>query len=321
MRKSNILILLSWLIVGLALVAAGVGLFWSGGEGAYPFTTLRGTTAELYGRGLYRYDSLLIGAGLRGADAVVLFLAIPLLVFSILRYRRGSLRGAFLLMGTLGYFLYNYASMAFGTAYNNLFLIYVALFSASLFAFVLAFTSIDRERLPAHVSTHMPYRAIAVFLFAAGLVFLVVWLGLGIVVPLSQGQPPQELASYTTLVTHALDLAILMPVAILAGVLLLRRASLGYLLAFTMLVLAIFVVGASVPAATVSQWLAGYVFTAGQFVAFVVPFVVLGLIALWLAVAFVRSSVDLPQFDERPSERQQAGRQFDTTERPNTISV
>ena len=63
---------------------------------------------------------------------------------SSLRYRRGSLRGALLLTGTLGYFLYVYASMALGTVvYNELFLAYVVLFSASLFAFVLALTGID----------------------------------------------------------------------------------------------------------------------------------------------------------------------------------
>jgi hypothetical protein len=48
------------------------------------------------------------------------------------------------LTGALTWFLYVGASYALGAvAYNNLFLIYVALFSASLFAFVLALTSID----------------------------------------------------------------------------------------------------------------------------------------------------------------------------------
>lgn len=289
MRSSNILVWLSWLIVVLALVAAGTGLFWQDSGSPYPITTLRGTQAQIYGQGLYHYDSLLIGAGFRGADAIVLFLAIPLLVISILSYRHGSLRGAFWLMGVLACFLYNYASLALGAAYNPLFLIYVALFSASFFAFGLAFTSIDRDSLPGHISTGMPHRGIAIFMVATGLVFLVVWLGLGILLPLTQGQPPQELASYTTLVTHALDLGILMPVSFLTGILLLRRAPLGYLLAFTMLVLAVFVVGASVPAATVSQWWAGYAFTTGQVMAFVIPFVVLGLVALWLAVALLRN--------------------------------
>lgn len=294
MHASKTLIFLSWLIVVLALIAAGAGLFWPGAGSTFSVTTLRGETVTLFGQEPYRYDSLLIGAGFRGADAVVLFLAIPLLIFSIVRYGRGSLHGAFLLMGTLAFFLYNYASMALGAAYNNLFLLYVALFSTSFFAFVLAFTSIDREHLPAHVSSQMPHRALAVFMFAAGLVFLAVWLGLGILSPLIQRQPPQELAGYTTLVTHALDLGILMPVSVLAGILLLRRASLGYLLGFTMLILAVFVVGASVPAATVSQWLAGYAFTAGQLIAFVGSFVILGLIASWLAVAFLRNIMDSP---------------------------
>lgn len=289
MRASNTLVLLSFLIAVLAAVATASGLFWPGDGATIPFTTPRGETVTLFGQEPYRYDSLLIGAGFRGADAIALFLAVPLLVYSTFRYWRGSLRGAFLLMGALAYFLYNYASMAFGAAYNNLYLVYVALFSASLFAFVLSFTAIEVDRLPAHIASDMPHRAIAVFMFVTGLIFLIVWLGVGILPALSRGEPPGELGNYTTLVTHALDLGILMPVSVLAGFLLLRRAPLGYLLAFNVLILGIFVVGLSVPAATVSQLLAGYQFEVAQIVAFVVPFVVLGLLALWLAATFLRN--------------------------------
>ncbi|MBE9171522.1 hypothetical protein IQ238_29940 [Pleurocapsales cyanobacterium LEGE 06147] len=88
---------------------------------------------EIYGRGLYRYDTLFIGAGNRGTDAVTLFLGIPLLIFCIWLYRRGSLRGALLLIGTLVYFLYVYGSYALAIAYNNFFFVYIILFSASLY--------------------------------------------------------------------------------------------------------------------------------------------------------------------------------------------
>ena len=293
------------LIILLGIAATGVGLF-SPAEGASssfgPFTTLRGETVTLYGRPPYRYDSLLIGAGFRGADVVVLVLAMPSLIFATRRYQRRSLRGTFLLLGTLAFFLYNYASMALGAAYNQLFVVYVALFSASLFAYILTFASIDLARLPAHITTHMPHRALAIFMFVTGLVFLVVWFGLGIVLPMRQGQPPGELASYTTLVTHTLDLGVLMPVAFSASWLLRRRAPLGYLLAFTILIVGIFVVGASVPAATVSQWLAGYPFTRGEVLAFVIPFVVLGAVALWLAIAFLRNIKATPLTTTSPSD-------------------
>jgi hypothetical protein len=49
----------------------------------------------------------------RGTDAVTLFVSVPLLALSFLLYRRGSLRGALLLVGVLGFFLYYSASLAF----------------------------------------------------------------------------------------------------------------------------------------------------------------------------------------------------------------
>ena len=77
MRSSKIPPLRSWLIVVLALLAADADLFWPGRDGSYPFTTLRGETVQMYGKGLYCYASLLIDAGFQCADAIALFLTIP----------------------------------------------------------------------------------------------------------------------------------------------------------------------------------------------------------------------------------------------------
>jgi hypothetical protein len=145
---------------------------------------------QIYGQGLYHYDTVATASQEKGQDVVTLFLGIPLLVVSLLLYRKGSLRGHLLLTGTLGYFLYTYGSMAFLTAYNPLFLAYVVLFSASLFAFILALTSFDLQSLTTHFSPHLPRRSIAVFLLATGLFLLVMWLG-PIVPPLLRGQAPR----------------------------------------------------------------------------------------------------------------------------------
>lgn len=45
------------------------------------------------------------------------------------------------------------------------------------------------------------------------------------------------LMSATTLVTHALDMAVIFPAAVLAGILILRQRALGYLIAMALLVL------------------------------------------------------------------------------------
>jgi hypothetical protein len=290
MKRSNAVVGLSALIAVLALIAAGTGLFWQDGDGPYPFTTLRGQTAEIYGRGLYRYDTLFIGAGSRATDTTTLVLGIPLLVVSTLLYRRGSLRGALLLVGTLAYFLYVYSSYALGLAYNELFLLYVALFSACLYAFVLAYTSVDLRTLGSRFSTRMPRLGPATFMFASGLVTLVVWGG-PIVVALTGGEPPERLDTYTTPVTYALDLATITPATFLAGAFILRRDPLGYLIALSLLVLEA-MLAPLIAAQTVSQLSAGVTFPPAQIVGPIAGFVVLAVVAIWVTVAILRNISD-----------------------------
>jgi len=286
MKSSNAVIRLSALIAVLALVAAGIGLFWLDGGSPFAFTTLRGETVQMYGQGLYRYETLRDGAGFKGADLFILVVGVPLLILFTLLYRRGSLRGGLLLTGTLAYFLYNSASMTFGYAYNNLFLVYLAQFSASLFAFALAFTSFDLQALPARFSDRLPWRGIAGFLFAVGISLILVWGVMDILPALLAGTAP-ALTGHTTLPTHAMDMGIIAPLAFLAGVLLLRRAPLGYLLAITLLVVSS-VLGAGVLALSAAQLLAG-VLTSAETIIFVMPFVILTVVGIWLTIALFRT--------------------------------
>lgn len=224
---------LRWLIplVGaLALVASAAGLFWETPGRAFEFQSLRGEMVTMAGHGLYRYDSASAAAQEQGQDVVTLLIALPVLAVSTWLAFRGSLRGRLLLAGTLAYFLYTYLMMTFETAYNPLFLVYVALSSSSLYAFVLCLMSFDLADLPGHFSPKLPRKLIAGVLFAVGGFLTLAWLG-RIVPPLMQGKPPLGLDATTTLVIQAMDLGIIVPAAILSGVLLLRRSAWGYLLA------------------------------------------------------------------------------------------
>jgi hypothetical protein len=287
MKPSKIVIWLSWLIAALALVAAAIGLFYQDGGTAFSFTTLRGQAVQIYGQGLYRYDIPLTAVGFRAADVVTLVLAIPLLVISSLLYRRGSLKGGLLLVGALAYFLYNYGSMAVGAAYNNLFLVYVALFSASLFGLVLALISFDMQELPSHFTAALPRHGIAIFLVVSGVILALVWLVLSIVPALLQGTAPPEVASYTTFITGVMDEGIVAPVLIISGVLLLRRAPIGYLLASMMLVFTV-TLGTNLTVAGIAQLLTGVIST-GQFIGRTLPFAILTLIATWLTIILFRN--------------------------------
>jgi hypothetical protein len=286
MRFSRALFLLCMAVAVLALVASGIGLFWSGGSGPVSFTTFRGQTAMTYGKGVYSNDSLLVGAGLRGTDAITLFLCVPLLVVSTFLYRSSSFRSRFLLAGVLSYFVYNSASLALGAAYNPLFLLYVAYFSTSFFAFVSACASVDLAGLQARVAPQLPRRGIAAFLFVSGSVLALVWLS-DLVGALAAGALPATLPGYTTMMTYVLDLGIIAPAVFLSAVLVLRGSPRGYLSAFVLLALES-LIGFVVAAQTVAQLKAGVSLTPARLALFAASFVVLSGFAIWCAAALLR---------------------------------
>ncbi len=290
MKSSKLVVLLAVLIIVLALIAIGGGFFWPAAGAPFPFTSLRGQQVQIYGQGLYRYDTLFTGAANRGTDVVTLVGALPLLAYATLRYRRGSLRGGLLLLGTLVYFLYVYSSYALGIAFNPLFLVYIALFSASLFAFVLLFASIDRQLLTAHLAAALPRRPVAIFMFFSGLATLAIWLQ-PLLNELTQNQLPAFVGSYSTKITDVLDLGIITPATFIAGTLIWRRDGLGYLVGFSLLVLEILLTP-MIAAQTVSQLLAGLLFTPAQLIGPIIGFATLGLLALWVMVLLLRNTTD-----------------------------
>ena len=276
---------LAWLVAGLALVATLAGLLAPDGADPSTVQTVRGEEVELYGEGLYRRDSLFKGASNVGTDAITLAVAVPLLVWSTIALRRGSPRGAVLLLGALAWFLYVYATYALSVAFNELFLVYVALASASFFAFVLLWRTIDPAALAAHVPDGVRRRTSALML-ASALLTLLVW-SLPLLAATFSGDAPKWLDSSSTMVTDALDLAIITPSALLAGTLLRRNEPLGYLVAIVLLVL-LLVLAPAIIAQTISQLAVGIDFTPGEVIGPMAGFVVLGAIAAWCLIGLLR---------------------------------
>jgi hypothetical protein len=281
---------LNWLvplIAVLAIIAAGAGLFWQSDGSSYDFETLYGETVQIYGQGIYHRDTLFSAGASQGADLVALFIALPLMVVSLISYQRGSLRGSFLLVSALSYYLYYAASLGLVVAYNNLYLVYLGLFSASFFAFILAFTDFDLPSLTARFSPRLPLRGLAIFMFVVGVGVAFIWLS-DVLNALTTNGVPQALGSHIALVTYTLDVGIIAPACLLAGILLLRRAPLGYLLT-GILTLMLALIGAMVIGQTVMQLNLGVELSPGEMIGKVGTWVIMGGIAVWLSIAFLRS--------------------------------
>lgn len=249
-------------------------------SGATRYTSARGGAVHLHGAPPYTFDTVFAAAGFHAQDTITLAVALPLLALFTWGYWRTDARARALLSGVLAYILYVSASMALGAAYNPLFLLYVASLSASLFAFVLVVSA------PLQFAPLPDRRQPALFMFVSGAVTLLVWT-LPLLQSVVQRRPPPLLDHYTTMVTYALDLAIVTPAAFLAGALILKGRELGYRLAVPLLGLVV-LLAPVIALSTFYQSRAGIVFTRAEIVGPVSGFLVLGLLGTRVLFLIIR---------------------------------
>lgn len=231
MKYQKSITLLTSIIILLSAFAAFTGVLSSDGPGSFEYESIRGETVEIYGVGVYRHMSAEVAPQGIAQDYVTLIIGIPLLLFSLVYSRKGSLKGRYILAGTLGYFLVTYLFYLVMGMYNHLFLVYTALLGTSFFAFTTTLFSFDLNRLPQAFSAPVPIKSAGGFLILNALLIAMLWLEI-VVPPLLDGSIiPVEAEHYTTLIVQGLDLGLLLPLAVVAGIFFIQRKPIGFLAA------------------------------------------------------------------------------------------
>lgn len=193
------------------------------------------TLSDLFWKGMYNHDTISMAAQAMGQDLITLIIGIPVLLGSLYLIRRNSLRGNLIWMGTIFYFLYTYASMSFLASYNQLFLVYVALFSLSLYTFVYGLLSLNVKTIKESISPGKTSKIAGVFLIFSGAMLALMWIKM-IFDSLLTGIAPAALESYTTLVIQALDIGVVFPATLIAGILIIKGKEWGYALVSILLI-------------------------------------------------------------------------------------
>lgn len=183
----------------LLTIAAILGGLWPVEGTPFEAVTVRGEKVMVNGRGLYYWDTVSSVAQMQANDLITLAVAVPLLIVSFILALRGSLRGKMVLSG------------------------------ASLYALILAMLSFDLESLPGRFSPKLPRAWIAGLLFFAAAFLLLAWSGRIAAAYASAAAPSLE--NTTSMFIQAMDLAIIVPLCLVSGILLLRKSPWGYLLA------------------------------------------------------------------------------------------
>jgi hypothetical protein len=215
-RTRGLVTSLTQLAAALALAASLAGLLI---DGVY---TGAASTAEMF----------------RGYDLVTAVVVPGLAVASHLA-RRGSIVAQLVTTSLLGYLVYTYAYYLFGTGFNDLFLLHVAVFGGGLVALVLCITSLDSAAVAHRFGARTRVHAIAGILGVLAVGLGGMWIYFAVDNAVTGDVPAgSQLVETDTIVRlgMALDLTLLVPLYAVTAVLLWRRASWGYALAAVALV-------------------------------------------------------------------------------------
>ncbi len=208
-----------------------------------------GQNVTLYGYGIYSHDTLLQGATSVGTDLCILLVFIPMFVYTYIKYQKNSdAKNTLKLITMYGVSFYYAASISLGLTYNQLFLVYVALFSCSLFGFIRQLTKLQWTESAA-ISKGM-----IVFLSISGAALLVAWLP-DVINSLINSQPLADIGIYSTIVTYVLDMGIISPLCFVTIYLMTKKKSLGTVL-FAILCKLCLIVGIMMIFQTVCQVMA-----------------------------------------------------------------
>lgn len=261
--------LIAVFLLAIALLAAGVsaaGVFLRGDGSTASAVSIRGEEFEYVTTGVYAHNAERIVAEGVGWDAVTLFFAVPLALIAVPGVARGSLKARLLAMGVLAYFFYQYLMYAVFWALGPLFPFFIVLYAASAAGIVWTVSTIGVATLPARFSERFPRRTMAIYSGLMGLMLVAMWskrIGIG----LSGDMAGADMLGMPTLSVQALDLGMIVPLALATAVLTWRRRPWGYLLASVFAVKGLTMAGA-ICAMLVSAALVEGVLEVGNFAIF-----------------------------------------------------
>jgi hypothetical protein len=176
----------------------------------------------LFVHGVYHEARWAIAA-LRGNDLVTLVLVVPVLALAVARADR-SPRWQLLWFGGLLYGVYNFAYYAFGTTFNDVFLLHVATLNLSIVALIALAMRIDVGQLPVGQRHD---RVIAGYMIVVGAALLLAWGGLSLRFAVTGELPHDVMPPSAVHLVYALDMSLLAPAFLAGGILLWRRQPWG----------------------------------------------------------------------------------------------
>ncbi len=256
-EKNNTLIVLNIVTILLVMVVTITGILSFDPGQSYYAMNQYGESIRIWGSGIYSHDSFFKAPIHIGTDITVLFVVVPLALYSFTKFRKEqSVERYIQNFGYISLLLYYSACLAFGVTYNRLHLVYILLFSTCLFSenILLAFFYKKENEENRGVNSFFT-KGMKVFLILSGFSLFVAWLP-DIIPTLIKDSPLALIEVYTTEPTYVLDMGIISPLMFITYYLCKKEKFIGYVL-FRMILIVCLVIGIMLPVQTIFQILAG----------------------------------------------------------------
>lgn len=170
-------------------------------------------------------------------DIANLAIVSPLWLILAVLALRGSLRAYLLWLGVLTFTVYNYVIYTFSIPFGSLFLLWVTVFGMCVYSLIGGVTAVDHKVVESSFVSRSAIQVVAWFLIITAVLFSFLWLSEDIPALLSNTRPQSLVdTALPTNPVHILDLGFFLPAVIATGVMLIKRMSLAYTLAPSLIV-------------------------------------------------------------------------------------
>lgn len=171
----------------------------------------------------------------KGQDIITLCLVVPLMILAIFFSMRKSAEASLFLAGCLGYMFYTYVTFSYLT-YARLSLIYIAIYSFSLFGLIDFFINTNFSFAEKYLKNKGVNLIVSIYNIIVAVLFSLLWLK-DLSYTLFTGIIPYSVKlNNGGSAVYANDLGFFLPSILIAGILLFRRKNFGFILTSVVLV-------------------------------------------------------------------------------------
>lgn len=227
-NKDRIINVLSLLLCFGVIVSALTGLIYTSGGDTFLVRNVYGNSVEIYGDGIYAYNSVFVVANQMGSDAAGIITVILLIILTL--WKNKPIWAEYIRVSGIVTLAYRFACLVFGVALNQLYFLYVICFGISLACSIMAISRLWQVSDFSKLSHGKGFRGTGIFLVAAGGITAGIWISsiLPVIINNTYGE---LLGIQTTESTYGIDLSMTCPIFILCGIWVIQKKDIGYRIA------------------------------------------------------------------------------------------